>query len=378
MKNKSGKRKRLLPSQSATVDTLNDFPDEILTHILSLLPCKDAFRTTVLSKRWVSLCHSLSTLNINDEGVNNSEDWIYFRRLMDKVMLSPLAQRLTLKSLSLSCWSELWEEEADGCLSFDNWLEAAKLRGMERLYLHLLNVPLAPTIFCCKTLLRLYLTNLTTSISVGSMVHCSVDLPLLETLFVFNIFFEDTKDFTKLLLGCPKLEYLAIDRVNANAGVPEGGYFKHLSKLILACISLFNVPFKAVYNVKYLTVCEIGKSLPNKEINSFDTVFENLTKLQTLNIAKAKNSTTIEHWEYPDHVPECVSSHLTKFEVIDYEACEADFRFATYILQNARLLQVMTIHHTLHPNPMESPQFLENLSSCPRMSPTCKLNLSSS
>ncbi|KAK2376314.1 FBD-associated F-box protein [Trifolium repens] len=44
------------PSHSVTaLERINDFPDEILTHILSFLPSKDAFRTTVLSKRWLSL-----------------------------------------------------------------------------------------------------------------------------------------------------------------------------------------------------------------------------------------------------------------------------------------------------------------------------------
>ncbi|WJX63475.1 hypothetical protein P8452_48355 [Trifolium repens] len=62
-------------------------------------------------------------------------------------------------------------------------------------------------------------------------------------------------------------------------------------------------------------------------------------KLQTLSISKCRNSRTTEDWNYPDHVPECVSSHLTTCKIIDYEPVEADFRFATYILQNARLLQ---------------------------------------
>ncbi|RHN55319.1 putative FBD domain, leucine-rich repeat domain, L domain-containing protein [Medicago truncatula] len=212
-----------------------------------------------------------------------------------------------------------------------------------------------------------------------------------------QIFFEDKEDFMKLFFGCPKLEYLSIHGikangtiVEANAGVPVGGYFKHLSKLTRARISLISVPLIAVYNVKFLSVW-IERSLSDKEINSFDKslpMFENITrlqlswspsisvhdwevvlkmlqncpKLQTLTIVKANNSTTID-WEYPDHVPECVSSHLTNFKVIGSEACEADFRFATYILRNARLLQVMSIHHSLH----------ANLSSCPRISPTCKL-----
>ena len=119
------------------------------------------------------------------------------------------------------------------------------------------NAPLAPSIFCCKTLVQLHLTR----ISVGSMLHCSVDLPLLETLIMFQIFFKDTEDFMKLLFGCPKLEYLSIHGikangtvVEANAGVPVGGYFKNLTKLTRARISLFNVPFTAVYNVKFLSV----------------------------------------------------------------------------------------------------------------------------
>jgi hypothetical protein len=50
---------------------INDFPDEILTHILSFLPFKQAFRTTILSKRWIPLFHSLAVLNIDNEDMNN-------------------------------------------------------------------------------------------------------------------------------------------------------------------------------------------------------------------------------------------------------------------------------------------------------------------
>jgi hypothetical protein len=53
---------------------------------------------------------------------------------------------------------------------------------------------------------------------------------------------------------------------------------------------------------------------------------------------------------------------------------EADFRFATYILQNANFLQVMKISHSKKLHPMESPHYLEDLSSYPRISPDCKLS----
>ncbi|MCH95536.1 F-box/FBD/LRR-repeat protein, partial [Trifolium medium] len=46
---------------------INDFQDEILTHILRFLPFKQAFRTTtVLSKRWRPLPRSLAVLHIDD------------------------------------------------------------------------------------------------------------------------------------------------------------------------------------------------------------------------------------------------------------------------------------------------------------------------
>jgi len=65
--------------QSATtmVESINNFfPDEILTHILSFLPFKQAFGTSVLSKRWRPLCYSLSDLHIAVRRVHNSKDLI--------------------------------------------------------------------------------------------------------------------------------------------------------------------------------------------------------------------------------------------------------------------------------------------------------------
>jgi len=85
--------------------------------------------------------------------------------------------------------------------------------------------------------------------------------------------------------------------------------------------------------------------------------------------------TTKDDSKYPDHVPECVRSHLTTCNVINYQAAEADFRFAIYILKNARLLQDMTIHVDSSSNTMKRSQFVENLSSFPRTSPACKLLL---
>ncbi|AES97126.1 F-box protein [Medicago truncatula] len=47
--------------------TINDFLDEILIHILSFLPIKYVFRTSIISKRWVPLCYSLSDIRFDND-----------------------------------------------------------------------------------------------------------------------------------------------------------------------------------------------------------------------------------------------------------------------------------------------------------------------
>ncbi|AES93781.1 putative F-box domain, FBD domain, leucine-rich repeat domain, L domain-containing protein [Medicago truncatula] len=385
------KRKITALSQLLTV---NDLPDEILTHIISFLTFKDAFRTTILSKRWFPLFHTLPIPHIDDKEVKNGKDWIHFRQMLDVVMLSPPAQLQTLKSFHLTCGSKLW---GTYCFGFNDWIKAAKHRGVVDLYLNLLHVPLAPTIFHCKTLVVLKLKNL----RVNTMFRSSVHLPMLKILCMCSVRFEDKKDLMKLLSGCPQLENLKTRYTKAltNSMLKKAKTinFKPLSKLIKAKIHLFDIPFRAVYNVEFLTVLEMGKFVSFDLLNSYykgfpvfenliqlqlvwfyDAIYdwgeivkmlENCPKLQTLSISKwTKFAKTKADWIYPYHVPQCVSSHLTTCNIIHYQAVEADFRFATYILKNAKLLQVMNISHTSYSASTESSHFLEDLSSCPRIS----------
>ncbi|GAU19836.1 hypothetical protein TSUD_170620 [Trifolium subterraneum] len=328
---------------------------------------------------------------------------------MNSIMLSPHSQHKTLKSLTLkfhSC-SKYLDDTPPDWFTFDIWMEAAKQRNLEKLNIYyLLGIPLVPTIFSCKTLVVLRLTG----INVATMFRCSVDLPVLKALYLSDVCFKHMEDFMKLLSGCPKLLDLKTRDVMATTGITTGGCFKPLSKLLHADIGLFEVPLRAVSNVEFLTLTKqwMWESLLDEETNSYYKgypVFENLTilrliwydcdiileweyvvvtmlqncpKLQDLCMSKwwdLTNSKDKDDWEYPDHVPECVSSHLTTCSLLDYHAVEADFRFVTYILQNAKLLQVMEIHYSKNRNSMERPQFIEDLSSYPRISPVCELSI---
>ena len=250
-------------SSATTVDTtLNDIPDEILSHILSFLPLKEAFRTIFLSKRWIPLSYSLS---IHFDGIQ-TESWINFRRMLDSIMLSPLAQQYTLKTFHIDhCRFNLCKSANS---TINQWLEAAKRRHIQNIFLKLgRRVTLLPTIFSCKTLVVLKLRDL----KLSSMFHCCVDLPLLETLSLIDVRLKDLEDLKKLIYGCPTLKDLKTSYVTAtpyvtatdggviaaDGGLTAGEYSKPLSRLIQANIRLFEVPFRAVPNVQFLTVTNV-------------------------------------------------------------------------------------------------------------------------
>ncbi|WJX66003.1 hypothetical protein P8452_50600 [Trifolium repens] len=97
-------------------------------------------------------------------------------------------------------------------------------------------------------------------------------------------------------------------------------------------------------------------------------------KLQNFFIKKWRNTGSPEEWKCPISVVECVSSHLRSCTILNFDGSANDFCFATFILQNARLLQDMKIGVTTKRMLLEkSDKIIKKLSSCPRISLVCKL-----
>ena len=48
------------------LDRLSDLPDDVICHIISLLPIKETVPTSILATRWRDLFSLISTLNIDD------------------------------------------------------------------------------------------------------------------------------------------------------------------------------------------------------------------------------------------------------------------------------------------------------------------------
>jgi hypothetical protein len=103
-----------------------------------------------------------------------------------------------------------------------------------------------------------------------------------------------------------------------------------------------------------------------------DCVFSNLIFVYVLQWEINKHLSI--NWKYPKHVPECISFELKSCTIV-YEGRENDIRFTKYILQNARILEVMKITINPHSSPKPNPQLLEELSLCPMISSQCKLSI---
>jgi len=77
--------------------------------------------------------------------------------------------------------------------------------------------------------------------------------------------------------------------------------------------------------------------------------------------------------ECPISAIERVSSHLRSCTIVNFNG--SDIPFATYILQNARLLEVMKIDvRASSSEGMQKHEIIEKLLTCPRMSSGCKLS----
>uniref|UniRef100_A0A0D9XQ55 F-box domain-containing protein n=1 Tax=Leersia perrieri TaxID=77586 RepID=A0A0D9XQ55_9ORYZ len=58
----SQREKAMEASSAAGVDNIDDLPDEVLEHVLSFLPSRDAVRTCVLARRWRHLWKAVTAI----------------------------------------------------------------------------------------------------------------------------------------------------------------------------------------------------------------------------------------------------------------------------------------------------------------------------
>ncbi|MCH94836.1 F-box/LRR-repeat protein, partial [Trifolium medium] len=237
-----------MENSAAGIDRISNLPDDLLLHILSLLPIKNAFSTTILSKRWGPLFRSLTDLFLDDESVRCKDAFLHFLRFVDTVTLSAKL----IKTFHIKCDSKHWNQR----YPVDSWIQTAKQHPVENLqfFSTFYRITLPPSFFTFPTLVVLKLNHFTVP---GNII--SVNLPSLKILHLEFVYFDNRENFNKLLYGCPNLEDLILnisflyEMTTFTISKGEGGEFKILSNLISAKMdSPDYVPFRAMYNLQIL------------------------------------------------------------------------------------------------------------------------------
>ncbi|TKY66134.1 putative FBD-associated F-box protein [Spatholobus suberectus] len=386
-------------------DRISQLPDVLLLQILSLLPTKQAVVTGILSKRWRPLWPAVSVLDLDDESSPESHrGGAGFAQFVYSVLLlhdAPTIERFRLRCANPNCSAR----------DIATWLCHVPRRRVEHVELSLSlsrYVALPRRLFNCDTVSVMKLNG----VFLNALASFSVRLPLLKVLHVGDRVLFGCHDYVvKLLAGCPGLEDLVLESTynDACGGVvcAEGNFelnLKHLSRAKIGfswkerCLKSMLLIFQALCNVRCLSLSPSTVACLKHASASDIPVFDNLIqleisfgnyswdllanllqrshKLEVLMIYKEpqKHAKGQEpRWNHPLLVPECLLLHLKMFCLREYQGLETELDFVGYIMQNARVLETMTIYISSSLGSEEKLQIRRHLSILQRNFETCQI-----
>ncbi|WMV27129.1 hypothetical protein MTR67_020514 [Solanum verrucosum] len=198
-------------SKRVEKDRISKLPDALIIQILSLLPTKDAFTTSILSKRWQYLWSSVDNLFIQCEDKSQRGNFISFvDYALDNSTCSKI-KKFHLDFTHLSKYESQLEFVDDELLfPISRWLSTAVKKNVENVVLlsdsyNYESIDLPDTIYKCSTLITLDLTCCTFK------EEFSIDWKFLKTLKLNDIKLNDDI-IVNILSGCPALEILEFSK----------------------------------------------------------------------------------------------------------------------------------------------------------------------
>ncbi|KAJ3701428.1 hypothetical protein LUZ61_005133 [Rhynchospora tenuis] len=188
-------------------DYISSMPDPILQRILSLLETREAVQTSVLSKRWITVWTSVSSLSFVfpftrsepfSKRHGDKSDDVVFERFVSMVLHRREPSDLHRFHLNTrDAWS------IDDNLIME-WIHYALRHNVRQLHFSTSTFQSLP-IFDCSSLEELQL-----GFRFGSSGDEVINLPNLKELNLTE-FVLDASFSKQLLLGCPALEYLSLE-----------------------------------------------------------------------------------------------------------------------------------------------------------------------
>ncbi|XP_019263069.1 PREDICTED: F-box/LRR-repeat protein 25-like isoform X2 [Nicotiana attenuata] len=188
-------------SVTKTLDRISQLPDSLLAQILSLLPTtKDAFKTSILSKRWRYLWASVDNLNFTRTSYRKTNDFVSFTDYVIAHFVSSKIKRLKLDCSRLSPYKS----------HISRWLSFAVEKKVEDfVYWSSSNrngCTLSESFYTCSSVVTLHLKFYCFD-SGAAIQWKSLKSIKLEYLVLSD------EGIANLVSGCPALETMEFDSV---------------------------------------------------------------------------------------------------------------------------------------------------------------------
>lgn len=230
------------------VDWLSSFHEDIISHILSLMPLKSAVQTSILSKRWRYSWILVKYLDFDD--INPFHDLNLLSTFVDRVLDLRKVSQVKLFRLRFS------ELNLQKTLNVSKWINEAVRLNVSELDIPVTLLELPLDLFTCKTLTKLRLKLGGRDYDVLEFPS-SVNLPCLKALDIV-VFSNPTVNAFNLIRGSPILETLSLqvswrtEEEEYNFNIPT---LKNLRLFTPKCAS---VTYKVILNLPNLEHLFVG------------------------------------------------------------------------------------------------------------------------
>lgn len=198
-------------------DRISGLPDNVVSKILSLVPTKQAVRTSCLSTRWNHFLSSLANLQFDDE-FNPQNEWSKersngFKEFVFNV-LSLQNPGLVAEKFHLRCTVK----RSGGVTPSDltTWVSEALYRSLHLQIFSLVPVTVPENVFQSKTLVNLNLDSEKGDLVVNLDENTTINLPNLKSLELISVTYMDDACVKRLFEGCPELEEVYVQRTKSD------------------------------------------------------------------------------------------------------------------------------------------------------------------
>ncbi|GLU17527.1 hypothetical protein SLE2022_338900 [Rubroshorea leprosula] len=358
--------KRIMSSD----DNIENFPDEVLSHIISFLPVKDAVRTSILSRRWRYLFTTISSLDYVFDPYDG-RGAAQFMNSVNRLFFS--SEKLSILRFCLRCYKALEP------LCIDGWIRALTLLSCKTLVLLKLDFPLRTYDF---------------------KVPQRVCLPSIKVIHLQGFAFSDNDSSERLFSSCPTLEDLVLQscclRVGCDNFCVSNSSLKRLTirnmlhqllptkgvQLVINAPSLiyFEHTFPDFYSYQFLDVQSLTEAVISHRGEHGDSMIHLTEATDLLNGLKNVRSLQISSDILVDVSDKCIDAFfpplenvcimpkLSEIEILSFRGEESPMKLVKWLLITACALEKLTIRITLL---RQHSKIMKELLMLPRVSKKC-------